>query len=133
MKYSGSVRADLVGGTLDLYPLNYILENVVTINVALSLKSCVEIQEDNFFGVEIIAQSYQTSLKLDLKDFSKNNFFKNGFNLSGSVPTNSLVPTFTVSGRSVLSRNVIHGTPNTVASSVIPPESVITALLFLIK
>ena len=47
---------------------------------------------------------------------------------AGSVPTSSLVPVVMVSGRSVLSRNVIQGTCITVVSSVMPPESVITAL-----
>ena len=40
----------------------------------------------------------------------------------------SLVPNVIVSGRSVLSLRVIHGTPITVVSSVMPPESVMTAL-----
>jgi hypothetical protein len=44
------------------------------------------------------------------------------------VPINSLVPIVTVSGRSVLSRKVRQGTPITVVSSVMPPESVITPL-----
>ena len=51
----------------------------------------------------------------------------------GSVPINSFVPTLTVSGLSVESRKVIHGAPKTVVSSVIPPESVITALEFLLN
>ena len=38
----------------------------------------------------------------------------------------SFVPFVIVSGRSVLSRRVKHGTPSTVVSSVMPPESVIT-------
>ena len=50
-----------------------------------------------------------------------------GLIAAGSVPINSFVPTVQVSGRSVLSRSVIHGTPITVVSSVIPPESVTTA------
>src|SRR5690606_30453290 len=45
---------------------------------------------------------------------------------AGSVPISSLVPTVQVSGRSVLSRRVRHGTPMTVVSSVMPPESVMT-------
>ena len=43
---------------------------------------------------------------------------------------NSLVPIEIVSGRSVLLLSVIHGIPITVVSSVIPPESVITALAY---
>ena len=46
------------------------------------------------------------------------------------VPTNVLVPMVWVSGLSVLLRMVKHGTPKTVVSSEIPPESVITAKLF---
>jgi len=49
---------------------------------------------------------------------------------AGSVPNISLVPTVTVSGRSVVSRSVMQGTPITVVSSVMPPESVITAFAF---
>ena len=45
----------------------------------------------------------------------------------GSVPISSFVPMVMVSGRSVLSRKVKQGTPMTVVSSVIPPESVTTA------
>ena len=40
-KASGSVRVDLVGGTLDLEPINLILPNVVTMNVATSLNEFV--------------------------------------------------------------------------------------------
>ena len=49
-----------------------------------------------------------------------------GRQLAGSVPISSFVPIVMVSGRSVLSRRVRHGTPSTVVSSVMPPESVIT-------
>ena len=52
-----------------------------------------------------------------------------GLTAAGLVPISSLVPTVQVSGRSVLSRSVIQGTPITVVSSVIPPESVTTARL----
>ena len=56
----------------------------------------------------------------------ENNIFIYGANAAGFVPINSFVPTVTVSGRSVLSLRVIHGTPRTVVSSVMPPLSVIT-------
>src|SRR5262249_2063370 len=45
--------------------------------------------------------------------------------LAGSVPTSWLVPTSTVTGRSVFSRSVRQGTPSAVVSSWMPPESVI--------
>ena len=44
---------------------------------------------------------------------------------AGWFPTTRLVPPRTVTGRSVFSRRVRHGTPRTVASSCNPPESVI--------
>ena len=46
----------------------------------------------------------------------------------GFTPNNLFVPISIVSGRSVLSLSVIHGIFMTVVSSVIPPESVMTAL-----
>ena len=56
-------------------------------------------------------------------------FFMAGAMASGLVPSNSFVPVVTVSGRSVLFLKVMQGTPMTVVSSVMPPESVMTALL----
>ncbi|MBT3235886.1 MAG: hypothetical protein HN353_08040 [Bdellovibrionales bacterium] len=56
----GSVRIDLLGGTLDLEPINLIIPNVVTINAALDLKAVVKIEDtQNQDGVEIISQDYQ--------------------------------------------------------------------------
>ena len=45
---------------------------------------------------------------------------------SGRSPSSVLVPIDTVTGRSVLSRSVRHGTPRKVVSSWMPPESVST-------
>ena len=47
--------------------------------------------------------------------------------ISDGDRTITLVPSRTVTGRSVVVRTVKHGTPNTVVSSCSPPESVITA------
>ena len=44
----GSVRVDLLGGTLDLVPINLILPNVVTLNLATSLKAKVTISPIDF-------------------------------------------------------------------------------------
>ncbi len=55
---SGSVRVDLVGGTLDIEPINLILENVITLNVATSLKANVELIKTDFDGVEIHSEDY---------------------------------------------------------------------------
>ncbi len=71
---SGSVRGDLLGGTLDLNPINVILPNVVTLNLATSLKAKVEIMEIDFDGVEIISLDYKTTNKFQRTDFTKSNF-----------------------------------------------------------
>ena len=62
--------------------------------------------------------------------FPENSFDKACSIFLGFEESNSLVPICTVSGRSVLSRKVKHGIFNTVVSSEIPPESVITAFAF---
>ncbi len=52
----GSVRVDLVGGTLDLQPIAMILKDVVTINMATQLKAKVVIEEnveEHFFTISI--------------------------------------------------------------------------------
>ena len=55
----GSVRVDLLGGTLDLNPINLILPNVVTLNLATSLKAKVKVSEIDFDGIEIKSLDYQ--------------------------------------------------------------------------
>ena len=50
----GSVRVDLLGGTLDLVPINLILPDVVTLNLATSLKAKAVITSTDFDGVEIV-------------------------------------------------------------------------------
>lgn len=95
---SGSVRVDLLGGTLDLNPINVILPNVVTLNLATSLKAKVNIVETDFNGVEIESLDYNTSSKFNASDITeenlRNNFFShltfivhilNLFNLKSNV------------------------------------------------
>ncbi len=67
---SGSVRVDLVGGTLDLEPINLILPNVVTMNVATSLKANVELNKTNVEEVLIISKDYDKSYSFHKNDFS---------------------------------------------------------------
>ena len=43
---SGSVRVDLLGGTLDIHPINLVLPNVVTLNMATGLMANVLLKED---------------------------------------------------------------------------------------
>lgn len=55
---TGSVRVDLVGGTLDLEPINLIIPNVVTLNVATSLKAHVAVTLTNNDYIEIKSLDY---------------------------------------------------------------------------
>lgn len=75
---SGSVRVDLLGGTLDLNPINLILPNVVTLNLATSLKAKVDITEIDFDGVEIVSHDYNSTVRFKASDFTAVNF-QNGF------------------------------------------------------
>ncbi|HXH74400.1 MAG TPA: hypothetical protein VNJ08_05520 [Bacteriovoracaceae bacterium] len=54
----GSVRVDLVGGTLDIEPINLIIKNVITLNVATGLKAKVTIDKTDFDGIEILSKDY---------------------------------------------------------------------------
>ena len=74
----GSVRVDLLGGTLDLNPINLILPNVVTLNLATSLKAKVEVTEIDFDGVEIVSRDYNSTDRFNSFDFTAENF-QNGF------------------------------------------------------
>lgn len=71
----GSVRVDLVGGTLDLEPINVILPNVVTLNVATSLKAKVVLSSCDFDGVEIKSLDYDTTYKFNASEFTNENLF----------------------------------------------------------
>jgi D-glycero-alpha-D-manno-heptose-7-phosphate kinase len=75
----GSVRVDLLGGTLDLVPINLVLPNVVTLNLATSLKAKVVITPIDFDGVEIVSKDYKTTDKFNSADFTAENLQKNFF------------------------------------------------------
>lgn len=60
---TGSVRVDLVGGTLDIEPINLIIKNVITLNVATGLKASVKLTKTAFDGVEIHSADYQKDYK----------------------------------------------------------------------
>ncbi|MGE3608519.1 MAG: hypothetical protein AB7I27_02935 [Bacteriovoracaceae bacterium] len=67
----GSVRVDLVGGTLDIEPINLIIKNVVTLNVATSLKASVSLSKIPFDGVEIYSKDYNKSYKYPSADLTE--------------------------------------------------------------
>lgn len=58
---TGSVRVDLLGGTIDLTPINLILSNVVTLNLATELKAKVHLETSHKDGIELISADYGTS------------------------------------------------------------------------
>ena len=72
---SGSTRADLVGGTLDLCPLNIQVPNVVTINAALSLKAKVIIDSTQENSVVIESLDYNETYNFEQSEFTKENLY----------------------------------------------------------
>jgi D-glycero-alpha-D-manno-heptose-7-phosphate kinase len=78
LEVTGSVRVDLLGGTLDLNPINLILPNVVTLNLATSLKAKVTISEIDFDGVEIVSSDYFSTDRFSSQDFTPEKF-RSGF------------------------------------------------------
>lgn len=67
----GSVRVDLVGGTLDIEPINLIIKNVVTLNVATGLKASVTLSKIAFNGIEIHSKDYNKSYKYEAADLTE--------------------------------------------------------------
>ena len=71
----GSVRVDLVGGTLDLEPINLILPNVVTLNVATSLKAKVVLDKTEDDKVVIVSKDYNTTYNFKSSEFTEQNLY----------------------------------------------------------
>lgn len=76
---SGSVRVDLLGGTIDLVPINQILRDTVTLNLATSLKAKCKIEEIEFEGVEIKSLDYDSVTKFFSTDFVNEKFVSGHF------------------------------------------------------
>ncbi len=73
----GSVRVDLVGGTLDLEPINLVLKDVVTLNVATSLKAEVKVEKNNSKEHCIYSHDYEKEYKVPLSELTFENLHKN--------------------------------------------------------
>jgi D-glycero-alpha-D-manno-heptose-7-phosphate kinase len=71
----GSVRVDLVGGTLDLEPINLILPNVVTLNVATSLKAKVVLEKNDSNAIEIISSDYNKNYLYQKEEITDQNLY----------------------------------------------------------
>jgi D-glycero-alpha-D-manno-heptose-7-phosphate kinase len=67
----GSVRVDLVGGTLDIEPINLIVRNVITLNVATGLKAKVILTKSEFDGIEIESKDYNKSYKYNSSELTE--------------------------------------------------------------
>ena len=74
LRKEGSVRVDLLGGTLDIHPINLILENAITLNVATELKAVVILEETDRDGVEIHSLDYDSVSFFKAEDFREENF-----------------------------------------------------------
>ena len=74
----GSVRVDLVGGTLDIEPINLIIKNVVTLNVATGLKASVTLSKIAFNGIEIHSADYNKSYKYESADLTEDRVVYDG-------------------------------------------------------
>ena len=66
----GSVRIDLLGGTLDIYPINLVLPNVVTLNMATSLMAKVEITHADGNKVSFHSHDYEQTTEYSLEHLS---------------------------------------------------------------
>ena len=75
----GSVRVDLVGGTLDLEPINLILPDVVTMNVATSLKAKVVLNKIASDDVVINSKDYSKSYTFNKKEFTRENLLHSNY------------------------------------------------------
>lgn len=75
----GSVRIDLVGGTLDIFPINLILRNAITLNFATDIKSKVQIEEAEIDGVEIISNDLEIQRIFEFSEFNNDNYYSDHF------------------------------------------------------
>ena len=77
IEVQSSIRADLLGGTLDLAPIHLILRDVVTLNCALELKARVSLRLGDKDGVEIVSKDYGQKVFFPARDFTPENL-RNG-------------------------------------------------------
>ncbi len=78
LKLSGFPRVDLTGGTLDIFPINILLEKVVTINLALELETKVSISGRNDSLISIESKNYNNKASVDFSDLGHHSFYKDG-------------------------------------------------------
>ena len=67
---TGSVRIDLLGGTLDLEPINIILPHAYTLNLATSLRAHVVVEKSEDPNVVIKSLDYDSEKSFTASDFT---------------------------------------------------------------
>jgi D-glycero-alpha-D-manno-heptose-7-phosphate kinase len=70
VEHAGSVRVDLLGGTLDIPPIHLTLPNVVTINLATSLRARVKIKSRSDNMIEVRSLDYDRVDLFSLEDLT---------------------------------------------------------------
>lgn len=75
----GSVRVDLLGGTIDLPPIHTIIAKVVTLNLATNLKAHVRLTSSSDLGVRIISKDYDANVFIAESEFTKEAFHSECF------------------------------------------------------
>ena len=76
---TGSVRVDLLGGTIDLEPINLILPNVTTLNVATSLQAKVLIETNKTETILIYSRDYNSEYVFKSEDITDVNLYQSDF------------------------------------------------------
>lgn len=67
---TGSVRVDLLGGTLDLSPINLIIPKVVTLNLATSLQAKVDLESLESDEIIIYSKDYESTKTFHKEDLT---------------------------------------------------------------
>lgn len=76
---SGSVRVDLLGGTLDLWPINLVLPKAITLNLATTLQAKVVIESTQNNSVIIESLDYKKTYEFKETEFTKENIYQSHY------------------------------------------------------
>lgn len=68
---TGSVRVDLVGGTLDIEPIHLILKNAITLNVATTHEAVVTMTKNESDKIRFFSEDYHADYEFPLDLFKK--------------------------------------------------------------
>ena len=72
----GNIRIDLLGGTLDLWPINLIIPQVVTLNMASNLKVKVTLEKIVGDNLVIESQDYQKTYTFKKSELSQKSLYQ---------------------------------------------------------